>query len=218
MRALVNLAFSASLWFFLSWSYRAYADGLEPDSLLITTSAKDAFPLDSRFPKDWWFALDQKMDFSFTSVFASTKEIAAGGQSLMKVQMRTCSIYDQTICYSTGQFYQPDRPQIVASGFLKIDGMNALLFALDTGFRAEKITVTPGLLLGWTHRHYLNERRDHHVVVELAGWLGQSVRHTPCYDSFHRAYYCGNLSSWQDFQYDDHPTALYAKVWYEFAF
>ena len=218
MRALLIIAVIGALGFSLSSPQRARAEGLEPESSLIATSAKEAFPLDARFPKEWWFALDQKMDVAVTSLSASTKEIAAGGQSLMKAQTRTCSIYDDAICYSTGHFYTPDLPQIILSGFLKIDGTNAVLFAFDSGFRAEKISVSPGLLLGYSHRHYLTARRDQHVIIEVASWLGQSVTHTPCYDAFNRAYYCGNLSAWHDFTYDQHPGALFAKLWYEAAF
>ena len=197
---------------------KARAQSLEPESSLVVTSAKDAFPLDTRFPKEWWFALDQRMDVAITSLAIGDESIAAAGQSLMKRQSRTCSIYDSAICFETSHFYKPDIPQIILSGFAKLDGSNALLFGLDTGFRAQKITVSPALLLGLSHRTYLSEHRDAQFVFELAGWLGQSVSHTPCYDSYDRAYYCGNLSAWSDFSYNAHPTEVYAKIWFEYAF
>jgi len=197
---------------------KARAQSLEPESSLVVTSAKDAFPLDTRLPREWWFALDQRMDVAITSLSVGDESIAAAGQSLMKRQSRTCSLYDSAICFDTTRFYKLDIPQIVLSGYAKLDGSNALLFGLDTGFRAQKITVSPALLLGLSHRAYLSERRDAQFVFELAGWLGQSVSHTPCYDSYDRAYYCGNLSAWSDYSYDAHPTETYVKLWFEYAF
>ncbi|MBM3636322.1 MAG: hypothetical protein FJX04_04370 [Alphaproteobacteria bacterium] len=104
------------------------------------------------------------------------------------------------------------------SGFAKLDGSNAPLFGLDTGFRAQKITVSPALLLGLSHRAYLSELRDTQFVFELAGWLGQTVSHTPCYDSYDDAYYFGNLSAWSDYSYNAQPTETYVKLWFEYAF
>ncbi|MBM3636323.1 MAG: hypothetical protein FJX04_04375 [Alphaproteobacteria bacterium] len=63
---------------------KAHAQSLEPESSLIITSAKKAFALDSRFPKEWWFALDQRMDIAITSLTVGEESIVAAGQSLMK--------------------------------------------------------------------------------------------------------------------------------------
>ena len=196
----------------------AFADGLEPESSLVVTSAKAAFPLDSRFPKEWWFAIDQKMDVAITSLTAGDTSITAAGQSIMSRRNRTCSIYDTAICFDTSRFYRPSLPQILLSGYAKLDGNDAFIFAIDSGFRSEKVTVTPAVMIGLTRRFYLSERRDAHFIIEAATWIGQAVNHTPCYDSYNRAYYCGNLSAWSDFTYDRHPTDLYLKVWFDYAF
>jgi hypothetical protein len=218
MRVFLIVLFAFSFPFTTGPLSMARAQSLEPESSLVVTSAKDAFPLDTRFPKEWWFALDQRMDVAITSLTIGEESIAAAGQSLMKRQSRTCSLYDSAICFDTSHFYRPDIPQIILSGYAKLDGTNALLFGLDTGFRAQKINISPALMLGLSHRTYLSERRDAQFVVEFAGWLGQSVSHTPCYDSYDRAYYCGNLSAWSDFSYNAHPTEVYAKIWFEYAF
>lgn len=196
----------------------AFADGLEPGSSLVATSAKDAFPLETRFPKEWWPALDQKADAAITSLTVGETSVAAAGQTILSRRSRTCSIYDSAICFDTSGFYHSSLPQILLSGYIKLDGNNALIFGLDSGFRSEKVTVSPAAMIGLTHRIYLTTKRDAQFVVEAAGWVGQSVSHTPCYDSYDRAYYCGNLSAWSDFTYDRHPTDLYLKVWLDYAF
>jgi hypothetical protein len=193
------------------------ADGLEPENSLVVTSAKGAFPLDAIFPKEWWPSLDERTYFALTSLTAGQKTIAAAGTSLMTQPENTCSIYDSSVCFNTARFYQPDIPQAVLSGFFKADRDNAILFGLDTGFRSDKLTISPAVMIGLTHRHYLNDRRDAQILVEAAGWVGQSVSHRPCFDQYDRSYYCGNLSAWSDFSYDPHPSNLYLKLWFDLA-
>lgn len=133
------------------------AQNLEPESSLVVTSAKDAFALNSLFLREWWFAWDERMDIAITSFTVGEESIAAAGQSLMKRQSRTCSLYDSTICFDTTHFCKPDIPQIVLSGYAKLDGSNALMFGLDTDFRAQKNNgqsrpvaqlITPRLFVG----------------------------------------------------------------------
>lgn len=202
----------------LSSAGPSHADGLEPESSLVATSAKSAFSLDARLPREWWFALDQYSYIGLTNIYVGERNIAAVGESLMTRPERTCSIYDSAICFNTSRFYRPDAPQIVLSGYAKLDGNNALLFGLDTGYRAEKIDVSPALMIGLSRRHYLTEKRDAQFVFEVAGWIGQSVNHRPCYDQYNRSYYCGNLSAWSDFSYNQNPTNLYLKLWFDYAF
>jgi len=194
------------------------ANGLEPENSLVVTSAKDVFPPDAIFPKEWWPILDQRSFFAVTSVSAGQKTIAAAGESLMTQPDKTCSIYDSSICFNTARFYQPDLPQAVISGLVKWDRDNALLLGLDTGFRSDKLTVSPAVMIGLTHRQYLSDKRDAQFLIEAAGWVGQSVSHRPCVDQYDRSYYCGNLSAWSDFSYNPHPTNLYLKLWYDVVF
>jgi len=215
---LQGLAIFAHIALALIFAASVHAEGLEPESSLVSTSAKNAFTLDNRFPKEWWFALDQSSYIGLTNIYVGERSIAAAGESLMTRPERTCSIYDSAICFNTSRFYRPDAPQIVLSGYAKLDGNNALLFGLDTGYRAEKINVSPAMMIGLSHRHYLSDKRDAQFVVEAAGWVGQSVNHKPCYDQFDRAYYCGNLSAWSDFSYNQNPTNLYLKLWFDYAF
>jgi hypothetical protein len=193
----------------------SYADNLEPETALLPTSAKQAFVMDAALPNEYWGALDERRYLAITGLSIGEKMIAAGGQSLMNLPDHVCSIYDSSVCFDVGSFYHAPTPQILMSGFFMLDGDDALVWGFDSGFRSEKLTVSPALLLGLSKRWYLSERRDSQFIFEASGWFGQSVSHTPCYDQFDRPYYCANLSAWSDFTYNQHPSDLYLKLWYE---
>ena len=195
-----------------------YAEGLDPESALLPTSAKQTFVMDAQLPPEFWHALDERSYLAITGLAIGERMIAAGGQSLMSLPSHVCSIYDPSICFDVGTFYQAAMPQLLLSGLLMLDGNNAIIWGIDTGFKSAKLAVSPSLLLGLSKRWFLSERRDGQFIFEASGWLGQSVSHEPCYDKFDRAYYCGNLSAWSDFSYNPHPSDMYLKVWYEKAF
>lgn len=211
--ALFILAFS------VIFSLSAHADGLEPDLTLLPTSAKQAFVMDAQLPAEYWHALDDRSYLAITGFSVGEHMIAAAGQSLMdRPDHHTCSVYDSTVCYDLSKFYESTMPQILISGFFMLNGNTAITWGLDSGYRSEKLTVTPAVLIGLSKRWFFSEKRDSQFIVEASGWAGQSVSHTPCIDSQDRLYYCGTLSAWSDFSYDPHPTDLYLKVWYEKAF
>lgn len=202
----------------ISWGTPAFSEGLEPETSLLPTSAKQAFVMDAQLPADYWHALDDRSYIALTGFFVGEKMFAAGGQSLMARPDRVCSIYDNAICFDVNRFYSSSMPQILMSGFVMLDGSNAITFGIDTGYSSPKLKVSPALLLGVSKRWFMSEKRDAHLIVEASGWFGQSVSHEPCIDDYDRAYYCGNLSAWSDFTYNAHPTNLYLKFWYEKAF
>ena len=204
--------------YFVVFPCSVYAEGLDPESTLLPTSAKQTFVMDAQLPPEFWHALDQRSYLAITGLTIGERMIAAGGQSLMSLPSHVCSIYDPSICFEVGTFYHAAMPQILLSGLLVLDGNDAIIWGIDSGFKSEKLAVSPSLLLGLSKRWFPSEKRDSQFIVEASGWLGQSVSHTPCYDTFNRAYYCGNLSAWSDFSYDPHPSDLYLKVWYEKAF
>ena len=202
----------------ISLTLSAVADNLEPEYSLLPTSAKQAFIMDAQLPSEYWGALDERRYVAITGLFIGEKMFAAGGQSLMSRPDRVCSIYDTAICFDINRFYSSSMPQILVSGFLMLDGSDAITFGIDTGYASPKLKISPSILLGLSKRWFTSEKRDAHFIVEASGWLGQSVSHEPCYDAYNRGYYCGNLSAWSDFTYDAHPTNLYIKLWYEKAF
>ena len=202
----------------LACSDTVRADDLDPISSILPTSVKYLFFLHSELPREHWATLDHESFIGITGLSINDKKIAAAGSSLMDVPSKSCSIYDSTVCFSTGQFYQTRVPQILLSGVYKFNGNDALLFAFDSGFRSSKLNVEPGLLLGLSKRWFVTEQRNSQIVVEASGWFKQSVTHTPCYDSFQREYECGNLSAWSDFSYDPHPSNFYFKIWFDHAF
>ena len=214
----LKLAYLVIVFIGLTWSYSVQSDDLEPVLSILPTSVKYLFFLHSELPKEHWATLDQEAFIGITGLSINDKKVAAAGSSLMDVPSKSCSIYDSTVCFSTGQFYQTRVPQILLSGVYKFNGNDALLFAFDSGFRSSKLNVEPGLLLGLSKRWFVTEERNSQIVMEASGWFKQSVTHTPCYDSFQREYECGNLSAWSDFSYDPHPSNFYFKIWFDHAF
>jgi hypothetical protein len=202
----------------VSWKVPASADGLEPETGLLPTSAKQAFVMDAQLPPEFWHALDDRSYIAITGFFVGEKTFAAGGQSLMNRPDRVCSIYDSSVCFDIHPFYTSSVPQILLSGFVMLDGSNAVTFGIDSGYSSSKLKISPSLLLGLSKRWFVSEKRDAHFILEASGWLGQSVSHEPCLDRFNRPYYCGNLSAWSDFTYNARPTNLYFKLWYEKVF
>ena len=196
----------------------ARADGIEPETSLLPTSAKNAFPMDAYLPLEYWGVLDSRNYFAITGFYVGHRSIAAAGESLLKAPGAVCSIYDNAVCYDVGQFYRSAVPQILVSGYYKLDGNTAINWGIDSGFSSQKLSVSPALLLGISKRWYLSERRDSQIVFEFSGWLGQSIKHSPCSDSYGREYYCGNLSAWSDFTETSRTDNFYVKLWYDWAF
>jgi len=196
----------------------ARADGIEPETSLLPTSAKNAFPMDAYLPLEYWGVLDSRNYFAITGFYVGHRSIAAAGESLLKAPGAVCSIYDNAVCYDVGQFYRSAVPQVLVSGYYKLDGNTAINWGIDSGFSSQKLSVSPALLLGISKRWYLSERRDSQIVFEFSGWLGQSIKHSPCSDSYGREYYCGNLSAWSDFTETSRTDNFYVKLWYDWAF
>ena len=196
----------------------ARADGIEPETSLLPTSAKNAFPMDAYLPSEYWGVLDSRNYFAITGLYVGDRSVAAAGESLLKAPGAVCSIYDNAVCYDVGQFYRSAVPQVLVSGYYKLDGNTAINWGIDSGFSSQKLSVSPALLLGISKRWYLSERRDSQLVFEFSGWLGQSIKHRPCSDSYGREYYCGNLSAWSDFTDKSRTDNFYVKLWYDWAF
>ena len=53
----------------VSWRAPASADGLEPETGLLPTSAKQAFVMDAQLPPEFWHALDDRGYIAITGFF-----------------------------------------------------------------------------------------------------------------------------------------------------
>jgi hypothetical protein len=76
---------------------------------------------------------------------------------------------------------------------------------VDTGMQSEKLVINPAILLGISQSFQVAKRSLVHVGV--GSWFGGNIRETPCTDSYNRQYYCGNLTSWNDYR-PNHPRSL----------
>jgi hypothetical protein len=170
-------------------------------------------------PEKWKFQYNRdEQYFALTGIYLSNWIVAANDKPIALRQVNACSAYDGTVCQNINGFYKPDTPELILTGMFKIDGDNILSFGINTGYNSSKLSVSPSFLIGGATRFYTSDKKDSHIILEANYWLGSNVTHRPCYDSFDREYYCGNLTAWSDFQYDHHPSSYNMKVWYEKVF
>ena len=196
---------------------QARADIFEPEVSLIPLSVKPYFIMGSDIPTEERFAFYSKKYAAITSVVASSTAILQNAEAIMNKPTSVCSAYYSSSCYNVRSFYQPRFPQFILSGFYAADTDTILNVAVNSGFKSEKVTVGPSIMLGIAKRFYVGDvsRQNSHVIFEMNAWLAGSVDHQPCYDSFDRAYYCGTLTSWSDFSYTAAPASFNFIAWYE---
>jgi hypothetical protein len=196
------------------------AEILDPINSVVPISAKPYFIMGSAVPKEEWYAFDHKAYLAISSIVYNASSIYMNGQSLMPKPSNVCSIYDSSVCFDVSGFYNPSYPQVILSGMFASDADTIFSFGLNSGFSAPKVTVSPAIMLGLSKRFYVGniKERDSHIILEANSWFAGSVKHSPCYDSFDRAYYCANLSAWSDFDYQPTVASYNLFIWYEKAF
>jgi len=201
----------------LFYILEARGDILDPINSVVPTSVKPYFIMGSAIPKAEWYAFDQKSYMAITSVVYYPNFIYTNGQAFMKAPSNVCSIYDSSICYEVSGFYNPSYPQVILSGMFASDADTIFSFGLNSGFSAPKVTASPAIMLGLSKRFYVGniKERDSHIILEANSWFAGSIKHSPCYDSFDRAYYCANLSAWSDFDYQPTVDSFNFFLWYE---
>ena len=192
---------------------------LNPQTSVLSTSVKNYFIMESLVPKSMWFQFnrDEKF-FTFNNAYMTSWTAIANDKPIMARQMSACSAYDGSVCQSVNEFYKPKAPEFIFTGLYKINGDNILTFGTNTGYDSSKLSVSPSFMIGGATRYYLNEKKDSHLIFEGSYWFGSSVSHKPCLDSYDRQYFCGNLTAWSDFKYDQHPDSYNVKLWYEKVF
>ena len=203
-------------WIFLSTS-PILADILEPVNSVIPLSVKPYFLMGDRIPRQEWWGFDHKSYVAITNISHDENTIYINGQALISKPSSACSIYDSTVCYNVSNFYNSSYPQFITSGFYSPDADTIISAGLNSGFSSPKLTLSPHVMVGIAKRFYVGDvkKRNSHIIVEDNSWLGGSVKHRPCYDSFDRTYYCANLSAWSDFNYQSSEQAYSIFIWYE---
>ena len=188
-------------------------------SVLSSTSVKNYFIMESMVPKSMWFQFDRDAHFvTLNNAYMSQWTAVANDRPIMARQMSACSGYDSSVCQNINAFYKPKTPEFIVTGLYKLNGDNILSFGANSGFDSEKLRISPSFMLGAATRYYLNDKKDSHLILEGQYWLGSSVSHKPCLDSFDRQYFCGNLTAWSDFNYNPHPESYTFKLWFEKVF
>ncbi len=191
-------------------------NGLNPQNSLTSTSVKNYFIMEASVPQKWRFQFNpDEPYFAITGAYLSSWVATVNDKPLMARPNNACSAYDASVCQNVNEFYKPDSPELIVTGLYKINSDNILSFGLNTGYSSSKLKVSPSFLIGGAKRFYTSDKKDSHFVVEGNYWLGSNVAHRPCLDSYDREYFCGNLTAWSDFYYDQHPKSYNVKIWYE---
>ncbi len=151
-----------------------------------------------------------------TSVYVNSGAAVSHDISVLGVPISSCSTFDSSVCYNTSNFYKPKTPQTIVSGYYFFNKNDALILGLNTGYNSPKLIIQPSIALGYSSRIELD--RSKQVVIEGTKWLGGSIEHKPCVDSFDREYYCGNLSAWSDFHYQSNINSYSMRVMYQWKF
>lgn len=151
-----------------------------------------------------------------TSVYVNSGAAVSHDISVLGVPISSCSTFDSSVCYNTSNFYKPKTPQTIVSGYYFFNKNDALILGLNTGYNSPKLIIQPSIALGYSSRIELD--RSKQVVIEGTKWLGGSIKHKPCIDSFDREYYCGNLSAWSDFHYQSNINSYSMRVMYQWKF
>ncbi|MDX8386261.1 MAG: hypothetical protein R8M11_07075 [Gallionella sp.] len=191
------------------------AASLDPNTSVISTSLRNYFVMDALVPQRMKYRMESAFpQHGISGVYLSSWVATVNDRPLMDRLSKTCSGYDEVICYSLGDFYKPSADQLILTGFYKIDSNKILSYGVNSGFSSQKLSVTPAILIGGATRFYTSKDKDSHLIIEGNYWFGSKVDHKPCFDSFDRAYFCGNLTAWSDFDYDHSPDSFNVKIWY----
>ena len=93
--------------------------------------------------------------------------------------------YDGT-SHDVSRFYEPKNTNINIGANIRTN-QAVYQVGIDTGHDTEKYDKKPSLTLGY-----------HTNDWSITGTIGGDERHTPCYDSFQREYFCQSLTAWSD--------------------
>jgi cytochrome c biogenesis protein ResB len=130
----------------------------------------------------------------------------SNGQGVMLNPTMLVSAYDSSITYASGDMYKQRLPRLV--GIVNTPGFargQYISIGFDSGMQSQKLVINPSILLGISQSFQVAKKSLVHVGV--GAWIGGNVGESPCVDSYAREYYCGNLTSWNDYK-PNHPRNL----------
>jgi len=188
-----------------------FAQYIEPAGSLVPQSAKRFLRLDTPMTN-----LEGSSNaFWVTGLYTSNLTATVNANTLLMLPNNVCSAYDNVICHRISNFYTPTNTPFIATGIWRLSKNTIVHLGLNTGFQSAKLTVSPALFLGFGQRFFLDSKRLSHIVIEGSTWAGSKVGHKPCIDDYQREYFCGNLTAWSDYRYQEKPHSYSVKIWYE---
>ena len=108
------------------------------------------------------------------------------------------------------KFYEPENELYHVSGYAYLESDTLIEFGYDNGHSAQKYQRDPTLSVHVTQHIPLNDKLSLNVTAGTR--FGGNVSETPCYDSFDREYYCGNLTAWSDYERDENESYYLGRV------
>jgi hypothetical protein len=107
------------------------------------------------------------------------------------------SAYDNYLTWDATPFYSTKhyRTNFIFNFYGGTPGTIVSIGA-DTGLKTEKLKISPGFFLGFADTMEIKRRMT--FSLSTGSWFGGKVSETACFDSYDRAYWCPNLTSWED--------------------
>ena len=208
-------AFICFCFLFLWFKETVAQTSLEPANRVVSTSIRNLFYVDKLYPEYYQNYLNSQINFGISSAYENSNTALVNDQFLMNLPQSVCSVYDRSICSDSNAFYKGKYPNIVSTFYYKPTSDFLVQFGINTGFSSEKLDISPSLMLGAGYRMYTSDAKLSQIIVEGTTWIGTKVKHSPCYDTYDRQYYCANLSAFSDYSYDQTPASYTLKVWFQ---
>lgn len=139
--------------------------------------------------------------FPFVSHFSVRDEdglfLRSTGEPAFFAPSQARSAYDALVVHDLRDFYtaRHTRAAFIINQHLGRSGF-LLSMGYDSGSKSDKFEVARSRYLGLAKSVRLAQ--GSFLYLSAGRWLGGSVKESPCLDAYDRAYWCPNLTAWQD--------------------
>lgn len=138
-----------------------------------------------------------------------------GGTS-QRPLINTAKSYDN-VSRDVSRFYKPKGIQVNGSGYIITNTDTKIDIGYSNGVKTEKFEKGDTYKIGVT-QYFPSEDKKHLLSVGVSYTMNGSTNHSPCMDELDRAYYCGNLTAWSDFDQDETQDDYGAQIRYTYRF
>ena len=183
----------------LSLSASAMDDGRVIADIALAAKQQNVAP-----PQPWLSAL-RITDNDNTAI-----DLADGAQLMQRPKL--AASYNNE-AHNVSRFYQTNSPRVnMIWHYAGRKAGEIFSLGMDSGYRAEKITIRPALFVGYARSLSIGSGK--YFTFAAGGWFGGRVTHKACRDERDRKYYCGSLIAWSDF----HPQQKNLQTYYQLVY